>query len=49
MNNSFDPTKQKKASSYIGVMQTSDDSKVVCLYLNNTESKLKEFLVDTNR
>lgn len=49
MNNSFGPTKHKKTSSYIGVMQTSDDSKVVCLYLNNTESKLKEFLVDTNR
>ena len=45
--NSFGPIK-KKTSSYVGVMQTGDASKVFCSYLNNTESEIKEFLVDTN-
>lgn len=40
--------KQKKPSSYVGVMQTGDDSKVFCLYLDNTKSTIKEFLVGKN-
>ena len=48
VNNSFCTIKQKKTISYIGIMQTGDDSKVVCSYLNNTELKIKDFLVDTN-
>lgn len=48
VQNSFSSIKQKKTNSYVGVMQTGDDSKVFCAYLNNTESKIKEFLVNTN-
>ena len=48
INDSFCSIKKKKTSSYIGVMQTGDDSKVFCSYLYNTESKIKDFLVDVN-
>ncbi len=48
MQNNFGFIKQKKMSSYVGIMQTGDDRKVYCTYLNNTESKIKDFLVNTN-
>ena len=48
VQNNFNTINQKKTNSYVGIMQTGDDSKVFCSYLNNTESKLKRFLIDKN-
>lgn len=45
---SFDSLKKKKTGAYVGVMQTGDDSKVICSYLNNTESIFKNFVVNTD-
>lgn len=44
----LDLKKYKKVSSYVGVMQVSDDNKVYCSYLNNAESKIEEFIIGTN-
>lgn len=44
----LDLKKYKKVSSYVGVMQVSDDNKVYCSYLNNAESKIEEFIIETN-
>lgn len=38
-------TQKKKTSSYIGVMQVGDEHIVDCLYLSNTELKVRDFLI----
>lgn len=42
---SFFALPKKKAGSYIGVMQIGDEHIVKCLYLNNTELSLRNFLI----